>query len=57
MHLRKELVNLINDNPHSFEQFGTLWRGGATLKILRQYVKLLREALESVRSHKQRRLP
>jgi hypothetical protein len=57
MLLREALVYLIDDNPHSFEQFAALWRRGAMLKILRQYVKLLAEALKSVRSHKPVGLP
>ena len=56
MLVHEELVNLIDDDPHPFEQFAAMRRGGATLKILRQHVKLFRETLETVHSHKRRRL-
>jgi hypothetical protein len=57
MFLQEESVNLVDDNPHSFEQFGALRRGAATRKILRQHVKLLREVLKSVGSHELKTLP
>jgi hypothetical protein len=55
--LFEELVNLIDDHPHLFQQFAALWRGAATSQVIRQDIESLREALESVRSHEPGRLP
>jgi hypothetical protein len=57
MLLQEELVNLIYDNPHPFEHFGTLRRDDTMGKILRQFVKLLREVFESVSSHEPSTVP
>jgi hypothetical protein len=57
MLLQEESVNLVDDSPHPFEQFGALRRGATTRKIVRHFFKLLREVLESVCSHEPKRLP